>query len=109
MRNLEKQRRVIRARDPFNTREFMLRPCLLNFGGAFWDSQRNSETLYRQAIFSNRAALTNTTHSEQMEYVHPMKLSNRASWQYLLWREAMTMQLQELQQYQLYCSSAHLI
>ena len=109
MRNLEKHRRVLRARDPFNTREFILRPCLLNFGGAFWDSQRNSETLYRQAIFSNRATLTNTTRTERMEYVHPMKLSNNASWQYLLWREAMTMQIQKLQQYQLYCSSAHLI
>ena len=105
MRNLEKQHKVIRARNPFNTSEYMLRPCLLNFRGAFWDSERSSEILYRQAIFHSRAALNNTAPTERIEYVHPMKLSTSTSWQHRLWREAMDLQIRKLHQYQLNYSS----
>jgi len=104
MRNLEEKQQIFHARDPFNTSEYMRRPCLLNFDGAFWGDQRNSEQLYRQNIFINRPPFANRTLKKQIDYIHPMKLSNNKTWPYQLWHEAMNVQIQQLQHYQLYCS-----
>ena len=103
MKYLEKRQRVLHALDPFNSSQYQRRPGLLNLNGSMWGSHRTSETLYRKALFTGRSPFLNQTDDNQIDYIHPMKLSTNTTWQYQLWHEAMIAQIHQLNDLQLHC------
>jgi len=100
IKDMEDRGEILNARNPLNKSEYIQRPCLLSEKAIFWLGDRESEPLYRKWIFTNTSSINNLSQSNQIDQMHPLKLSNDKSWQSRLWHEAMTMQIEHIRKYQ---------